>query len=143
MTQLKEMINRTAALGPLSLGAGVAAAVLAAAAISHAAPKTKSVPISIRDVVTVWHRRADGNSYFNARLRAELRSQGLRFVPDAASADAILDSQGQYTAGGFKGKMIFRDRAGRTLWAQNVFRPNNSSVMAFEQLGQSLRAQRR
>ena len=119
------------------------AALSGGAAVASAAPVAKKAAISMRQVKTVWHRRAVGNSYFNARLRAELARQGFRFVPKAADADAILESKGRYTARGFIGKMTFFDQNGRTIRSESVLRPANSRIMAYQQLAQKMRAVRR
>ena len=44
--------------------------------------------------------------------------------------------------GGFKANMTLRDRAGRIIWRESVVRPQGSRVMAFERLGDKLRAAR-
>ena len=105
--------------------------------------RAQNAPVmSIGQVQTVYHRRALGNAVFTARLRAELEQNGLRFVSKARHADAILDSSGQYAGRGFAGKMTFFDRRGRIIWSQNVFRPDNSRVMAPQRLSDQLRVQR-
>lgn len=119
-------------------------AVLGAIAPLNAPVAAQNAPtISIRQVRTVFHRRARGNAYFNARLRAELKQSGLRFVANSREADAILDTYGQAAARGFSGKMTFFDRRGRVIWSQNVFRPDNSRVMAYKRLADQMRARRR
>lgn len=97
----------------------------------------------MRQVRTVFHRRARGNAYFTARLRAELAAQGLRFVRDPRAADAVLDSSGLYTARGFSGQMTFFDRRGRKIWSQSFVRPDNSRVMVYQRLADRVRAARR
>ena len=99
--------------------------------------------VSVQKINTVYDHSARGNAYFNQRLRAEMRQMGLRFVADRKKADVILDSWGQGTRdGGFKANMTLRDRAGRIVWRENVERPKGSRVMAFERLGDKLRAAR-
>ena len=106
--------------------------------VAHAAPAP-----SVKKIETVYDHSARGNAYFNAQLRREMRQMGLRFVRDRASADAILDSSGQGTKnGGFRASMTLRNRAGRIVWRESVTRPNGSRVMAFERLGDKLRAAR-
>lgn len=119
-------------------------AAVAIAVSPHGAPlEAQNAPVmSMRQVRTVFHRRATGNAVFTARLRAELKQNGLRFVSSARGADAILDSTGQYTGRGFAAKMTFFDRRGRVIWSQSVFRPDNSRVMAYQRLADQLRARR-
>jgi predicted membrane metal-binding protein len=122
---------------------GLAIAVLLALSSQNARLEAQNAPaMSIQQVKTVFHRRAVGNTVFTARLRAELEQEGLRFVANSREADAILDTSGQATARGFAGKMTFFDRRGRVLWSQNVFRPDNSRVMAYRRLADQLRARR-
>lgn len=120
------------------------AAIWGAGAIQAAPARTRNAPsISIRDVQTVFHRQAQGNDYFTARLRAELAQQGLRFVSNPRRADAILDTSGQYNGRAFLGKMTFLDKQGRVIWSENVYRPDNSRTMAYNRLAQKFRARRR
>ena len=98
---------------------------------------------SVQSIRTVYDHSARGNAYFNKQLRAEMRQMGLKFVGDRKKADVILDSWGQGTKeGGFSASMTLRDRAGRIVWRETVKRPNGSRVMAFERLGDKLRAAR-
>jgi hypothetical protein len=120
------------------------ATVLGASTIHGAPVRAQSAPtLSIRDVQTVFHRRAQGNEYFTARLRAELVQQGLQFVRSSSHADAILDTYGQYNGRAFVGRMTFTDKRGRVIWSENVYRPDNSRVMAYNRLADRLRARRR
>ena len=106
--------------------------------VALAAPVT-----SVQKINTVYDHSARGDAYFNKRLRAEMRQMGLRFVSDRKHADAILDSSGGGTKdGGFRATMTLRDRAGRIVWRESVTRPAGSRVMAFERLGDKLRAAR-
>lgn len=98
--------------------------------------------LSIDEVRTVFHRRALGNVYFTAQLRAELASQGLRFVSNPRQADAILDSAGQYNGRAFVGQMTFFDQRGRVIWSQNIFRPDNISFKAYQRQANRARARR-
>ena len=99
---------------------------------------------SVQKINTVYDHSARGDAYFNKRLRAEMRQMGLRFVADRKKADVILDSWGEGSReGGFKANMTLRDRAGRIVWRESVSRPTGSRVMAFERLGDKLRAARK
>ncbi len=95
---------------------------------------------SVQKVNTVYDHSARGDAYFNKQLRAEMRQMGLRFVADRKKADVILDSWGEDKDGGFRANMTLRDRAGRIMWRESVNRPKGSRVMAFERLGDKLRA---
>ena len=98
---------------------------------------------SVQKINTVYDHSARGDAYFNKRLRAEMRQMGLRFVADRKKADVSLDSSGEGTReGGFRASMTLRDRAGRLVWRETVTRPQGSRVMAFERLGDKLRAAR-
>lgn len=98
---------------------------------------------NVQKINTVYDHSARGDAYFNQRLRAEIRQMGLRFVGDRKKADVILDSWGEGTPnGGFRANMTLRDRAGRIVWRENVTRPKGSRSMAFERLGDKLRAAR-
>ena len=106
--------------------------------VAHAAPVQ-----SVAKIHTVYDHSARGDAYFNRQLRAEMRQMGLRFVRDRKGADVILDSSGSGTKdGGFRATMTLRDRAGRLVWRESVTRPTGSRVMAFERLGDKLRAAR-
>lgn len=107
-----------------------------------AAPAT-----SVQNINTVYDHSARGDAYFNKRLRTEMRQMGLRFVSNRKEADVSLDSWGEGSRegsreGGFKATMTLRDRAGRIVWRESVERPKGSRVMAFERLGDKLRAAR-
>ncbi len=107
--------------------------------VAHAAP----VP-SVAKIQTIYDHSVRGDAYFNTQLRAEMRQMGLRFVKDRKRADVILDSSGNGTKdGGFRATMTLRDRAGRLVWRESVARPSGSRVMAFERLGDKLRAARK
>ena len=98
---------------------------------------------SVQKVQTLYDHSARGDAYFNAQLRRELRQMGLRFVTNRKGADAILDTSGSGTKdGGFRATMTLRDRAGRIIWRESVTRPTKSRVMAFERMGDKLRAAR-
>ena len=97
---------------------------------------------SVQKINTVYDHSARGDAYFNKQLRAEMRQMGLRFVGDRKKADVILDSWGEGKDGGFRANMTLRDRAGRLIWRESVTRPKGSRVMAFERLGDKLRAAR-
>jgi hypothetical protein len=131
----KMKLNRSRILGWLGLVALAALGVKA-----YAAPKAKNE--ALRKVRTVYHRKKVGNAYFNSQLRSELTRGGLRFVNNRRSADAILDSQGQYQGRAFCGEMKFYDRRGRLIWQQNVVRLGQSSSMAYQQLADKLHAER-
>ena len=105
--------------------------------VALAAPAT-----SVQNINTVYDHSARGDAYFNKQLRAEMRQMGLRFVADRKKADVILDSWGEGKNGGFRANMTLRDRAGRIVWRESVTRPKGSRVMAFERLGDKLRAAR-
>ncbi len=107
--------------------------------VALAAPAT-----TVQKINTVYDHSARGNAYFNKQLRAEMRQMGLKFVSSRNKADVSLDSWGQGTRdGGFKANMTLRDRAGRIVWRESVERPNGSRTMAFERLGDKLRAARK
>ena len=107
--------------------------------VALAAPAT-----NVRNIRTVYDHSARGDAYFNKQLRVEMRQMGLKFVADRKKADVSLDSWGQGTRkGGFKANMTLRDRAGRIIWRESVERPTGSRVMAFERLGDKLRAARK
>ncbi len=98
---------------------------------------------SMAKVRTVFARRATGNAWFNARLRAKLQARGLQFVPTARGADAILDTSGQYVPNGFRGQMTFIGRGGRVLLREQVLRQPRSTTMAYQLLARKYRAPRK
>ncbi len=106
--------------------------------VALAAPAT-----SVKNIRTVYDHSARGDAYFNKQLRVEMRQMGLKFVADRKKADVSLDSWGEGTRqNGFKANMTLRDRAGRIVWRESVSRPKGSRIMAFERLGDKLRAAR-
>ena len=118
--------------------------ILATACASLAPLVALAAPApSVQKVQTLYDHSARGDAYFNAQLRRELRQMGLRFVTNRKGADAILDTSGSGTKdGGFRATMTLRDRAGRIIWRESVTRPTKSRVMAFERMGDKLRAAR-
>lgn len=104
--------------------------------VAYAAPKRP-----LRNIRTLYDTGGQGNPYFNAQLRREVRQAGFRFVRSRQAADASFASSGNWTQdGGFAARVTFRDRRGHVLWHRAVRRPANSRVMAFESLSRELRA---
>lgn len=99
---------------------------------------------SVKEVRTVFDGGSRGDSYFNSRLRGEMRGMGIRFVAARKRADATLRSQGRGTDdGGFSGFASLVSPTGRVLWSAQIRREPNSRTMAFDSLAAKLRAARR
>jgi hypothetical protein len=135
----KMRLNKSRIFGGL---AWVVLASLGVPAGAAPTPKPGSKNEALRKVRTVYHRNKVGNAYFNSQLRAELTRGGLRFVNSQRSADAILDSQGQYRGRAFRGEMKFYDQSSHLIWQQKVMRPGQSNSMAYQQLADKWRAER-
>lgn len=113
--------------------------LVSSSAVTMAAPQASSV----KGLTRVWDAGGRGNAYFNTQLRREMRADGWKFVKKRGDAQAILNSSGDWTKNGFSGTLTLRAPSGKILWKGASERKNGARTMAFQSLGQKLRAARR